>query len=314
MDPFSALVTLGTSIYGAFAAGEAEEDAIAATEAGKNKRIDYMQQALDAYEANMDKVLNTSREATDEAMGMVGEAGDKSRDLILEMMEKGIEEYAPYKEAGLEALGEIRKDVARPLGESPFYKFQQEQGQKAIDMAFAARGGFGSGAAVEAKADFQMGLGAQEVDKRRAQLNKLAQYGYDASGKTAGLQQRAGEQAAGIGLDTDLAMVDLAQQQGINEANVFGKLGQFQAGQLNQMGLVEQGADESKGQIRADTWGSYADIAANAPTNLVTYDYLQNNNISLNPSKRRTGGKTSRSRLNNTRASVGGRLNAGISV
>lgn len=49
----------------------------------------------------------------------------------------------------------------RQTGGDPFFEYTNQRGQKSLDDAFAARGGFNSGAAIQAKTDLSANLGAQ---------------------------------------------------------------------------------------------------------------------------------------------------------
>lgn len=271
---FGILAALGTALVQGAIAKKGQDKAISATQAGEAARLDYLQQAMDAYKAQSDKILAVGKEASQRAIEIQKSAGEEGRDLIMDMLQLGLNEYAPYKEAGLEALDTLRKDVSVPLGESPFYKWQQQQGQKAIDMAFAARGGFGSGAAVQAQSAFQQELGGKEVAVRREQLNKLAQYGYGAAEATAGLEQRAGEAGAAIASDTARGIAGTLSQEAINEQNVFGKLGEYQATLLGNMGAVKQQSAESQGQIRANTYNAYLSAIGGIPSSVLNYQDL----------------------------------------
>lgn len=67
-------------------------------------------------------------------------------------------DYAPYREAGTKALGQLQGEMgAMPTSQevmnSPGYQFGLQQGQQAIDRKTAAAGGRVSGAALKSAAE-----------------------------------------------------------------------------------------------------------------------------------------------------------------
>lgn len=68
-------------------------------------------------------------------------------------------DYAPYREAGVKALGQFAMENDRPLDQSlvqldPGYQFGLDQGQQAINRQTSAAGGRISGAALKAAAQY----------------------------------------------------------------------------------------------------------------------------------------------------------------
>jgi hypothetical protein len=124
-------------------------------------------------------------------------------------------DYAPYRSAGVDALGQLQTDINQPttaadVMSDPGYQFGLDQGQLALDRKFAASGGRVSGAAMKAAAQYgtnyaTTGYGAA-YQRSQDRLNRLAALA--GVGQTA----TAGSAAAGAGLAN--AISGILQSQG----------------------------------------------------------------------------------------------------
>lgn len=79
---------------------------------------------------------------------------------------------------------------------SPNYKWQQQQGEKAINRGLAARGMYNSRAGVNALTDFNQSLGAQETENSFNRLSTLANYGMGASANVGNYNIQTGANTA----------------------------------------------------------------------------------------------------------------------
>ena len=133
------------------------------------------------------------------------------------------EDYAPYREEGVNALRKVAGEIDTPTTAAeamsdPGYQFGLQQGQQAIDRKIAASGGRVSGRAIKAAARFgtdyaTTGYGAA-YQRRQDRLNRLAALagigqtatagsaaaGAAASGNISGIIQSQGDAAAAGGL------------------------------------------------------------------------------------------------------------------
>lgn len=105
--------------------------------------------------------------------------------LLAGMYEQGRQDLAPYRAAGVQALGGLQTLAAQPLSygtytptptldptqyvftpptlsDDPGYQFRLQQGQKALDASAAARGGALSGLAAQRAIQYGQELGSQE--------------------------------------------------------------------------------------------------------------------------------------------------------
>ena len=114
----------------------------------------------------------TTAAATDAAVAEQRRQADRTYD-----------DQAPYRAAGIDALGQFQKGVNTPttpadVMSDPGYQFGLDQGQQAIDRKIAAGGGRVSGAAIKAASRFgtnYAATGYTAADQRRNdRLNRLA--------------------------------------------------------------------------------------------------------------------------------------------
>jgi len=114
-------------------------------------------------------------------------AADRAGQLQLDQFNRQVELQAPFREAGVRALGKLEGAAEyTPFGmaqfqQDPGYAFRLSEGQKALDRQAAARGGLISGGALKAAQRFGQEMGSQEYTnafnryqtERSARLNPL---------------------------------------------------------------------------------------------------------------------------------------------
>jgi hypothetical protein len=121
----------------------------------------------------------------------------------------------PYTDAGKQTIGDLAAGL-KPGGDfnrsftmadfqaDPGYAFRQQQGQRAVDMGAAARGGVLSGAALKGEQRFGQDLAANEyqsaytrfnndMNSRFNRLSSVAQMGQGAANNSAELSTRKGD-------------------------------------------------------------------------------------------------------------------------
>jgi len=95
-------------------------------------------------------------------------AARRAADLQKEQYDQTRADYAPFREAGVNALGKLQgmadyqKFGMDQFTQDPGYAFRLKQGQKALDASAAARGGLISGNALKAATAFGQDMGSQE--------------------------------------------------------------------------------------------------------------------------------------------------------
>ncbi len=134
-------------------------------------------------------------------------------------------DFAPYRETGQRALGQLETDINTPVTSAdvmadPGYQFGQDQGQKALDRKIAAMGGRVSGAALQATSRYNQGYATQQYgaayQRRQDRLNRLA--------ALAGIGQTSTASSAAAGTNAANNISTLYGQQG--DVNAASRLSQ----------------------------------------------------------------------------------------
>lgn len=162
------------------------------------------------------KAAKAQRAATNSAIGEQQRQYDLQR-----------EDFAPYRAAGVKALGDLQTQMSRPVTSrdvmlDPGYQFGLQQGQQALDRRIAASGGRVSGAALKAASRFgtdyaSTGFNAA-YQRRQDALNRLA--------AIAGIGQTATGASAAAGQQSANAISNLISSQG--DATAAAQLGRGQ--------------------------------------------------------------------------------------
>ena len=112
-------------------------------------------------------------------------AADRAADVSQQQYEQTREDLAPYRAAGVKALGKLEGMADYTLfgpeqfSKDPGYGFRLAEGQKALDRQAAARGGFISGGALKAAQRYGQEMGSQEYTNafNRYQIERNAKLG-----------------------------------------------------------------------------------------------------------------------------------------
>lgn len=170
------------------------------------------QEALAPYQKEQDAYLKAKQGRVDSALERVSAASNFNLPL---------------------SLSQIRQDLTY----DPVFQFRQEQGERAINRAAAARGSFLSGAALASIGDFNNQLTADETDRY---FNRML------AGKTATLQ------GAVMGLNAELG----ADQQEVNNLMGLSQIGLSAATSAsNALGMntqVQANVRAQQGQAQAN--------------------------------------------------------------
>lgn len=140
------------------------------------------------------------------------------------------EDYAPYREAGKQALGQLQTEINAPVSASdvmsdPGYQFGLNQGQLALNRKAAAAGGRVSGAALKSAAEYANNYATTGYNaayqRRQDRLNRLA--------ALANIGQTATGGSAQAGANSTNAITSLLTSQGdasgaarIAQGNIWG--------------------------------------------------------------------------------------------
>jgi hypothetical protein len=207
---------------------------------------------------------NASKKAASTQAAAAGQASDLQR----EMFQQTREDQEPWRQAGINALGEMQRTAGNVPGAfkfgmgdfqaDPGYAFRLSEGQKALDRQAAARGGLISGGALKAAGRYGQDMASQEY--QNAYNRAFTGYGTDVARENQLYNRQAA--LAGIG------------QTSTNLVNQAGQNYETNAGNLMTGGAAAQAAGYV-GQANALTGG------------MGTYlNYTQNNAL-LNALKNR---------------------------
>lgn len=165
-------------------------------------------------------------EASEDAAQAQASAAKSSTALQKYMYETSREDYAPWREAGANAVNELYTKVSAGPGvysESPGYDFRLAEGQKAIERSAAARGNVLSAATLKALDRYSQDYASSDYD------NFLARYYQSLTPyqSLAGLGQTAtaGTTTAGINAANQIS----AAQQNAGNAQAAGYINRANA-------------------------------------------------------------------------------------
>ena len=152
----------------------------------------------------------------------IKEAAETASRTALELDNRARADVAPFRKLGLDAgdivsrimKGEINLDEA--LGSSSIFKWQQSEGERAINRELSARGLYGSGAGLETLARFNNQLVAEEGSRYWDRLFNTTTLGANASARMATNTTSTGH-----------SLVDLAEKTGPAAAAAIGDAGDF---------------------------------------------------------------------------------------
>ena len=176
------------------------------------------------------KAANTQAGATGSAIGEQARQYDQTR-----------ADYAPYREAGVKALGQYQTEMDAPVTAAdvmsdPGYQFGLTQGQTALDRKTAAAGGRVSGAALKAAAQYGNDYGTtkygEAYSRKQDRLNRLA--------ALAGIGQSATAGTASAGANASSNTSSLISSQGNATAASQMAQGNIWGNAINSVGAAWQ--------------------------------------------------------------------------
>lgn len=200
---------------------------------------------------------SASRKASRAQAEAIRYAADVQRDIAKKTISylEGTEtraraDVAPWREAGVRALGTLEELMAEGPGEfkeSPGYQFRLAEGVKALERGAASRGRLFSGGQAKALTQYGQDYATSDYDNfLRRYYQKLQPYqslagaGETAATNLANIGMQTGSNVAGTMRQTGQSLADLAVAEGqarasgyINQANAWNNL----LGQAGSTGL-----------------------------------------------------------------------------
>lgn len=162
-------------------------------------------------------------------------AADKASETALTLNNRARGDLKPFRDLGVKSGGMLsdlfsgKTNLDDLFTSSSLYKFESEQGTRALNKQLAARGQFGSGAGLESLALFDKSLVAEEGDRYFNKLFGTTQLGESAAAQQANNTTMTGNQVAGIQANAGIA-------QGQAYQNQYNAIGQGVGGGLDAIG------------------------------------------------------------------------------
>lgn len=253
----------GLIVTGGLIAGAAGNYLAARSQAGAAR--DAAEAARKSGQEAADLIGSSYRGAYDDLTGgaeahqrYLGQAGDligRQATDVGALANRFDQRYEPQRQAGNAALAQLQ---AALLGgdmsgftESPGYQFRLQEGQKAVERAAAAAGGFGSGSNLKDLTRFGQGVASQEYGDYISRLYGLQQVGAQATSQSA-------QTALGL--------------QGLRSS----LLGQ-QAGYMGQRGAVAGGLGNNLAALRTGIASNQAAALTGGQQQATQYDLAAGN-------------------------------------
>ena len=174
-------------------------------------------------------------------------------------------DLAPFREAGVKATGQLsdilsgNKTADQYFKESAQFRFESDIGQRNINRQLSARGGYNSGAGLEALSLFNAALVGAEGQNQFKRIFDVAQLGGNASAQSANNTTQAGNTMGQIALQGGQAQAaNIAQQY-----NAYGSIGTGVAGAAQ--GAINSGVQYSLYKPYFDRFGNGSDSFPSQP-------------------------------------------------
>lgn len=180
---------------------------------------------------------NAASSAADKQAGATGASIDEQR----RQYDLTRSDYAPYRDAGVKALGQYQTEIngntsAADAMAEPGYQFGLQQGQQALDRKAAAAGGRVSGAALKSATEYATNYATTGYNaayqRRQDRLNRLAALA------NVGQTATGGSAAAGASAANNISGLISAQGNASGSAQLA--QGNIWGNATNQLGAVAQ--------------------------------------------------------------------------
>jgi len=188
------------------------------------------------------RAARTQANAAQQASDAQLQATRETNDMLKDFRQEDIQRFAPFYNAGKDALGKYRNALADgfqfDMQMDPGYQFRRDQGMDAVQGSVAARQGLLSGAALKGMERFGQNFASNEFSNafnrqygmHNDRLNRLA--GLASSGQNAAGMQGAASQNFGTQIGQNTMRGGEAQAQGfanVGNANAAGTVGMTNA-------------------------------------------------------------------------------------
>lgn len=198
------------------------------------------------------KAAKKQAKAIAQAAAVAQQAFGKATDLAKLSFDKAFGLLQPFATAGSDIFKLLVDEASKPVEASELFRLQQEEGEKAITRAAAARGTQFAGGTLQTISDFNRRLLAEETERQFERRFNLAQLGGQLSlgtaeaaiqqGKTLGeLALGAGATQAQAGQRGAFARIGAARRASEAKADIPRQIGSFALG-LGEEGIRDIGS------------------------------------------------------------------------
>jgi len=149
--------------------------------------------------------------ASQKQAGAIRYSADKAAETALLLDEKARADLSPFRSLGIESgtiMSEIlsgRRNLDDALGDSSLFKWQQSEGERALNRQLTARGLYGSGAGLETLARFNNQLVAEEGTRYWDRLANTTAMGSNAAARMATGTSSTGQSISNMQAQTGMA-------------------------------------------------------------------------------------------------------------
>jgi hypothetical protein len=188
--------------------------------------MSFITAAMIAGGATLASAYMGSRAAS-KAADVQSSAADRAAELQNQQFQQTREDQAPWRQAGVNALGVMQRTAGNvpaafkfgmdQFQQDPGYGFRLAEGQKALDRQAAARGGLISGGALKAAQRYGQDMGSQEY--QNAYNRAFTGYGTDVARENQLYNRQAG--LAGIGQTSTNLLGQAGQNYATNAGNLM---------------------------------------------------------------------------------------------
>lgn len=160
---------------------------------------------------------DVARRSANRASRTISETARLAREQQREFFDFTTEQLAPYVQIGNDAVDKIRNVFLEgnmdEFYDSPGYKFNLEQGEKALERKQAANQNRYGGGAIKESLKFAQGLASNEFGNFFTRLKSLADMGGNAAARTGNAAMTTGTNLSNITLGEGQAQVGIEAQR-----------------------------------------------------------------------------------------------------
>jgi hypothetical protein len=183
---------------------------------------------------------NAQKDAAKSAAKSQLEGQQTALDTQERIFDKQVEVQKPFREVGEKAIGLLSSELFKPLESTEAFQFRQNEANRALNQALAARGLFNSGDAIRKSVGLNQRLIDSEIGRRDKLLGSALGIGRNAVGLSTQTLGNFGDAASQIAINRGNIGAQRALSQGQINASLFNNLSSLPIqglGAASQLGL-----------------------------------------------------------------------------